>query len=161
MMQDIEVIYRTILCDCARFCSQVGFFHLWLSYTMNKNFPKIYIDRISNSTSRDTMDSTTCEINLSITVAAVALAASVLIMVLTIVGAELTRRQKQLILTLRRQLAKARRNKATSAFQVQPPHPAINTDQQHHSSPQEPVYADIQEDNLTLTATKNVAYGRV
>ena len=128
---------------------------------MGKNFPKIYIDRISNSTSRDMMDSTTCEINISITVAAVALAASVLVMVLTIVGAELTRRQKQLILTLRRQLAEARRNKATSASQVQPPHPAINTDQQHHSSPEEPVYADIQEDNLTLTATKNVVYGRV
>ena len=91
------------------------------------------------------MDSTTCEINISITVAAVALAASVLFMVLTIVGAELTRRQKQLILTLRRQLAEARR--ATGASQVQPPHPAINTDQQHHSS--------------LVIAEEPVAYGRV
>ena len=96
-------------------------------------------------------------------IGAVVLVDSVLFIVLTVVRFTLIRKQRQLILTLRRLLAEARKNQATSASQVQPPHPAINTDQQHHSSldiSEEPVYAVIQEDNLTLTTNKNVAYGQ-
>jgi len=54
-------------------------------------------------------------------------------------------------------------NPAASVPQVQPPHPGNdNTFPQHDSSliiPEEPIYEDVpQEDVLTLTTTKNVAY---
>ena len=112
------------------------------------------------------MASTACELQwtyISITIGVIALVASVLFTVLIVVGSTLTRRQKKLILTLRRQLAQARMNQATSASQVQSPHPGINMKKHHYSSPdisEEPVYDAVQqENNLTLTFTKNVAYG--
>ena len=113
------------------------------------------------------MASTACELQwtyISITIGAVAVVAGVLFIVLIAVGSALSRRQKKIILTLRRLLAEARMNQATSAPQVQALHPGINIDQ-HHSSldiSEEPVYADIQqEDDSTLTTTKNVAYGQI
>ena len=102
------------------------------------------------------MAATTCELNwtnISFTIGVVTLVVSVPFLVLLVASFALTRRQRCLILALRRQLEITSMNQATSVSQVQPPHPVVNSDQCQHSSPcisEEPVYADVQEDDIAV-----------
>ena len=111
---------------------------------------------------------TTCELQwtyISIAIGGVALVAAVLFSDLLFVSSVLTRRQRLLNMTLRRQLRAARLNQEKSSSEVEPPHPIMsNSNQWQHLSrciSEEPVYADVhKEDDMAMT-TENVGYEQI
>ena len=103
--------------------------------------------------------------NILMAAGAVAVVVCVPFSALLYVCSALTRRQKLLILNLQRQLRAAKSmNQAISTSQVQPSHLINITAQCQHSSwhtSEEPVYADVkQEDDVALT-TEDVAYEEI